>query len=401
MKTSNEDVAGKIATPNSEPKTTQKSEPAPENKNGSFKKVRYALVALGNISQVAVLPGFLNATANSELVAFVSGDPKKLKKLAAKYKVKNCYSYEQYDDCLRSGKIDAVYISLPNNLHREYVVRAARAGIHVLCEKPLGLDERECLYMIRNCRENNVKLMTAYRLHFEQANLEAAKIIQSGKIGEPRFFNSLFSMQAKKGIRTSKKMGGGTLYDIGIYCINAARYLFRAEPQEAFAYSVHGTDARFKEVDEMTLATLRFPKDCLASFTCSFGAADKAVYEVVGTKGSLRMTQAYEFSEAMEMELTVRKKTTKRSFEKRDQFGPEIIYFSDCVLNNKEPEPSGWEGLRDVHIICSLYESAHKGHPIKLTAFQPRHKFPDSRQEIHRPARQPLMGLVHADHPHR
>jgi predicted dehydrogenase len=369
------------------------------NGNRHPRRVRYALVALGHISQNAVLPGFLNAKKNSEVTALISDDPKKMKELSEIYKVPHCYSYDRYDECLRSGEVDAVYIALPNDMHREFTARAAQAGVHVLCEKPMALDERECLNMIRVCDENNVKLMIAYRLHFERANLEAINVIKSGAIGEPRFFNSLFSMQVKEGIRTRRENGGGTLYDIGIYCINAARYLFRAEPLEVFAFSEYGHDQRFHEVDEMTSATLRFPGQRLATFTSSFGAGDEAMYEVVGTRGKLRMYQAYEYSEGIEMEITDEQgRTKKKSFKKRDQFGPELIYFSDCILKDREPEPSGVEGLCDVHVICSLYESACKGIPISLENFQRRRR-PSMRQEIQRPFRKPLE-KVHSAPPH-
>lgn len=369
-------------------------------RNGAHpRKIRYALVALGHISQNAVLPGFLNAKANSELTALVSDDPKKMKELSETYQVPHCYSYDDYEKCLHSGQVDAVYLALPNNLHREFTLRTARAGIHVLCEKPMGLNERECRDMIRVCGENRVKLMIAYRLHFERANLEAIHVIKSGAIGEPRFFNSLFSMQAKEGIRTRAETGGGTVYDIGIYCINAARYLFQAEPLEVFAFSEFGHDRRFREVDEMTAATLRFPGQRLATFTSSFGAADEATYEVVGTRGKLRMHQAYEYSEGIEMEITDEQgRVKKKSFKKRDQFGPELIYFSDCILKNREPEPSGVEGLCDVRVICALYQSARKGMPITLEKFQRRRR-PTLRQEIRRPFRKPLE-KVHTRSPH-
>src|ERR1700753_2239095 len=139
----------------------------------SKKKVRYAVVGLGDIAQGAVLPGFRNATANSELVALISDDPKKLRQLEKIYRVQDTCGYDGYDVFLRNGKLDAVYLCLPNHLHREYAVRAANAGIHVLSEKPLAMTEDECTDIIRACAENKVKLMTAYRLHFERANLEA------------------------------------------------------------------------------------------------------------------------------------------------------------------------------------------------------------------------------------
>ena len=349
------------------------------------RKVRYAVIGLGHIAQVAVLPAFANARKNSTLAALVSDDPVKLRELSRAYKVPRTFSYDEYEACLRSGAVDAVYIALPNNQHREFALRAAKAGVHVLCEKPLALDEEECHDIIRVCAENRVKLMTAYRLHFERANLEAIRLLQAGTIGEPRIFNSLFTMQIKDGnIRLKKALGGGTLYDIGIYCINAARYLFRAEPTDVFAYSANNGERRFREVDEMTSAVLRFPEERLASFTTSFGATDTAVYDIVGTRGTLRVKQAYEHSEGIEMEITVNGRTKKRSYPKRDQFGPELIYFSDCVLKNKEPEPSGIEGLLDVHIIQSLLKSARHGMSIKIQDLRRRRR-PSLRQQIYRP----------------
>jgi glucose-fructose oxidoreductase len=187
------------------------------------KKIRYAVVGLGYIAQNAVLPAFAHAR-NSELTALVSDNPTKLKKLSKKYCVPHTYSYEEYSECLESGEVDAVYIALPNHMHRAYTEAAARAGVHVLCEKPMAVTEEDCQAMIAAAEKNNIKLMIAYRLHFEEANLRAVELVQSGKLGEPRVFDSVFTMQVKPGnVRLQKEKGGGTLYDIGIYCINAAR----------------------------------------------------------------------------------------------------------------------------------------------------------------------------------
>jgi predicted dehydrogenase len=348
------------------------------------KKIRYAVVGLGHIAQVAMLPAFKHARRNCELAALVSGDAKKLQVLAQKYHVRNAVSYDQYDALLRSGDIDAVYIALPNNLHAEYSIRAARAGIHVLCEKPMAVTAKECAAMIQAARKHNVKLMIAYRLHFEEANLKAVQIVKSGKIGETRFFNSLFSLQVKDGnIRTQENLGGGTLYDLGIYCINAARYLFQAEPQEVFAYSANNGERRFREIDEMTGAVLRFPDDRIATFISSFGAADVASYEIVGTKGRLRVDPAYEYVMALRHQLTVSDRTFSRTFAKRDQFAPELLYFSDCIIKDREPEPSGTDGLADVRVIESLYRSAVVRKPIKLAIKAPG-KRPTLKQEIRR-----------------
>src|SRR3954451_4216939 len=349
-------------------------------------KVRYAVVGLGHIAQVAVLPAFAHAE-NSELTALVSGDSEKLEKLGRKHKVKSRFSYEQYDQCLQSGLVDAVYIALPNHLHREYSERAARAGIHVLCEKPMAVTEEDCRSMIRTAEEHDVKLMVAYRLHFEEANLKAIDIVQSGKLGEPRLFDSVFTMTVKEGdIRLNpRELGGGTLYDIGIYCINAVRNLFGAEPMEVVAFSANCGDERFQQCEETTSCILRFPgRERLATFTCSFGAADVSTYRVVGSKGEVVMEPAYEYADELEQKVTVEGRTRTKTFAKRDQFAPELISFSESILTGNAPEPSGWEGLADVRIIRALYRSADTGQPVTLEPFS-RDERPSMEQELRRP----------------
>src|SRR3954454_3559035 len=156
----------------------------PHTASPTSEKVRYAVVGLGHIAQVAVLPAFAHA-GNSELAALVSSDSEELEKLGRKYKIKYNFSYEQYDECLQSGQVDAVYIALPNHLHQQYSERVARAGVHVLCEKPMAVTEEDCLSMIRTAEEHKVKLMVAYRLHFEEANLKAIDLVQGGRLVDP------------------------------------------------------------------------------------------------------------------------------------------------------------------------------------------------------------------------
>jgi predicted dehydrogenase len=351
------------------------------------RKIRYAVVGLGHIAQVAVLPAFTHARGNSQLTALVSDDRQKLKTLAHRYNVDYVFSYREYGDCIRSGAVDAVYIALPNHLHADYSIRAAKAGIHVLCEKPMAVTERECRAMIRAAEQGGIKLMIAYRLHFEKANMTAVELVRSGKLGDARFFSSSFAMQVRPdNIRTEKEKGGGTLYDIGIYCINAARYLFGAEPIEVVAFSsANKTDKRFHEVDEMTSAVLRFADGRLAMFTASFGAADVATYRVVGTKGDVRLDQAYEYVYPIDLYATIKGKTRKQIFRKGDQFAPELIYFSDCILNDKTPEPSGIEGMADVRIIEALYRSTQRRRLVKVEAVRQVQR-PSMKQTKRRPA---------------
>ena len=345
------------------------------------KQIRYAVVGLGHIAQVAVLPAFANARRNSRLVGLVSGDAVKRAELARKYSVEHRWSYEQYDECLKSGAIDAVYVCLPNSLHHEYALRAARAGVHVLCEKPMALQEDECLRMGEAARAARVRLMVAYRLHFERANLEAIEVLRSGRLGEPRLFSSTFVTPVEPGnIRVRRDTGGGVLYDIGIYCINAARSLFRDEPIEVQATTAGALD----QVEEAVTGWLRFPGNRLASFSCSFGAAKVSEYRVVGTKGDLCVEPAYDYARPLKHRLTLDGETRERRYAKRDQFAPELLYFSDCILLNREPEPGAEEGLADVRVIRALYRSAETGQPVELGPFERRDR-PSLEQEIRRP----------------
>ena len=227
---------------------------------------------------------FRNARRNSELVALISDDERKLKTLGRRYKVPYVVTYEQADALFRTGEVDALYIALPNDMHAEWAIRGANAGLHVLCEKPMATNSADCERMIEACRHNDVKLMVAYRLHFERANLEVADLVRKRRIGDAKLFDSQFAMQVHEGnIRTQAERGGGPEWDIGIYCINAARYVLADEPTEVWATAVNSGDRRFREVAETVSAIMRFSDDRIATFVCSFGMADRSRYEVVGT----------------------------------------------------------------------------------------------------------------------
>ena len=363
------------------------------------KKVRYGVVGLGYFAQIAVLPAFAHAGKNSELAALVSNDPTKLAELGEKYGVELRGSYEDFDHMLATGQLDAVYIVLPNNMHCDFTCRAAKAGVHVLCEKPMAVTEDECLQMIDACDESRVKLMIAYRLHFEAANLKSIEVARSGEIGDLRFFSSDFSQQVQEGnIRLQRDLGGGMLYDLGVYCINAARYLFRDEPTEVFAYSANNGEERFREVDEMTSAVLRFPNERLATFTTSFGSGDLSCYQIMGTKGHVRLDPAYDFDAKLKQQVTVEGSSRQKTFSKKDQVAAELLYFSDCVLKDKQPEPDGWEGLADVRVVRALYRSTDVGESVKLGPFERRRR-PGVEQEIDQPSSWFKPDLVHAASP--
>jgi len=362
------------------------------------KQVRYAVVGLGHIAQVAMLPAFAHAD-NSKLVALVSGDPKKAKTLSRKYRVP-AFQYDDFEQAVAEQEIEAVYIALPNTQHRAFTERAARAGVHVLCEKPMATSEKDCRAMIAACERADVRLMIAYRLHFAPAHLKAIQLARAGKLGDLRFFSSVFGSQVKPdNIRTDPKDGGGPLRDLGVYCINAARYLFDDEPTEVRATTASKRgDKRFARVEEMASAVLCFPGERVAQFTCSFGSAKVASLELVGTKGTLRIEPAYGYTVPLKWRLAIDDKTQERTFPKGDQFAPELVHFSECVRKRKKPEPDGYEGLADVRIVEAIFKSAKSGRAVKIEPVTPQKRIRPSQALKRPPVRKPSLVRTAAPH---
>lgn len=345
------------------------------------KKIRYAVIGAGNIAQVAVLPAFKHAQSNSELVAVISGDSEKRLQLSKLYNLDLFGDYDDLELVLEQGAIDALYVATPNALHKRYALQAAALGVHVLCEKPLALTVADCEEIAQACNLAGVKLMVAYRLHFEAANLGALELVKSGKIGDPRVFESVFSHVVRPGdIRQRPSMGGGAVYDLGVYCINAARNLFRDEPVLVFATAQYRNG-----VDDTTTAILRFPHDRVAHFTVSNSTAAISSYRIAGTEGDLRVEPAYEYFDKLEHHLTIDGQTSHESFAKRDQFAPELECFSRCILENREPEPNVEEAIDDLRVVEAILESASSGKPVPLAPRQ-RARRPSSSQEAKKPA---------------
>jgi len=359
-------------------------------------RLRIAVIGQGYFAQSAVLPA-IEQLDDVELAALVSASHHKLDELGDRYDVKTRCTYDELDELLASGRVDAVYVAVPNDLHCETTMVAARHGVHVLCEKPMAPTEAECMQMIRACSHRHVKLMVAYRLHFESANLIAIEIVRSGEIGDPRLFSSVFTLQVREGnTRVQARRGAGPLYDLGVYCVNAARYLFRAEPVEISALRLAGADPRFASIEEAYTVTMRFPGERIGQFTCSFGAHSCDHYEVVGTEGLLTLDNAYEYAEEMKLHVESSHGSKTRTFEKRDQIAAEIEYFARCVRDDIDPEPSGWEGLADIRILQAIQTSARFGRAVTIEPV-PRPRRPDLSQEIAVPGHpQPALVDVHA-----
>ena len=362
--------------------------------------LRFAVVGLGYIAQNAMLPAFTHARGRCRLTALVSGTPAKLAPLAKRYKAESTWSYDDYDAALASDAFDAVYLSLPNHLHREYAVRAAEAGKHVLCEKPMALTVEDCDTMIEAARASGVRLMVGYRLHFDPVNLWAVDVARSGQLGELHAFTSSFATPVRPGnIRVKRETGGGTLWDIGIYCVNAARYLFRAEPVEAFARTSTVRRQSGFEVEDMSSAILRFPDGKLAEFWTSFVSSDVATYTLHGSRGRLRVDAAYEYAKPRNTTLVIDDESTRRRHPVHDQFAAELLYFADCVRHGTDPVPSGREGRTDVAILSALYESARTGVPVRLEGLSPGAR-PGPELAITRPALRHEPELVAVTQPH-
>jgi len=338
------------------------------------KRVGYALVGLGNISQRAVLPAFRHSR-KAKLAAVVSSDLKKAKRLAAAFGASSWYTYDDYDRCLANPDVDAVFIATDNGTHARYSVRAAEAGRHVLCEKPMANTVEECQRMIRACRDNKVRLMIAYRKYFEPASLALKKLITSDKLGKLKIIHSAFTIFLPPNNKVPtwhldyQSAGGGSLVDVGIYCINTIRWLTGLEPAEANAYSWTTDPARFSSVEENIGFQLKFPGGLLAQASASFGAAQANFIKVFGEKGWASLDPAFAYDEERRLFGKIGGRWFEKRFKIMDEFALELDAFADSIRRGRDPEPDGREGMRDVVAMNAIYQAARKGRwvPIKFS----------------------------------
>jgi len=333
----------------------------------SQQPVGYAMVGLGRISMGHFMPGLKDAK-QSKLVGLVSGHRDKAEKNAAEYGLPTAaiYNYQNFDGIRDNRQIDAVYIALPNNMHAEYVIRAAKAGKHVLCEKPMATSIEDCQAMIKACREANVKLMIAYRCQLEPTNLRAIQLIRDGKLGVIQAIESAngFNIRAGEWRLNKKIAGGGPLMDVGVYSLNATRYLTGEEPQVLSAYSsVIDKDGRFNEVEENLGWTMKFPSGIVASCNTTYGANMNGYYRVHGSRGVINVESAFPYEgQHLTAEFSGGEKLDEPNPAKDPgQFTRQADYFANCILNNTEPKMNGQEGLRDIQYCAQIYKSAGVG----------------------------------------
>jgi predicted dehydrogenase len=336
------------------------------------RKLGWAVVGIGRLAVNQILPALGNCRS-SKVTALVSGRPEKASHMARLYGVdaRHVYSYERYDDIANDPAVDVVYVALPNSMHAEYTIRALKAGKHVLCEKPMATTPLECEQMIAAARAADRKLMIAYRLHYEPFNRELMRIAR-----DPSEMGAARIVEAEAGFpigdpgqwRLRKKMaGGGSLMDIGIYALQAARYLAGEEPVEVSAM-IHSTpnDPRFVEVEETVTFQLRFPGGILATCISSYGTLLNRV-RVFKTQGSAELAPALFYS-GQRLHIYRGNSVEERELPRVDHFGAEMDHFSECVMSGKEPDTPGEEGLRDLRIMAAIYESAAGGGLVKLAS---------------------------------
>ncbi len=338
-------------------------------------RVGYAIVGLGELTLGQIMPAF-GSCKNSKPVALVSGHPDKAQKVAAQYDIdpKNIYTYQNFDDIKNNPEIDAVYIVLPNAMHEEFVIRAAKAGKHVLCEKPMTVSSKSAEKMIAACKAAGKKLMVAYRIQYEPNNRQMMQFTRQQKFGKVKVITStnVQNIGDPKQWRLHKDLsGGGSLPDIGLYDINTNRFLLGEEPYMVTA-STFSTpnDPRFKEVEEAVMFQMYFPSGAIANNTCSYGAHNSKHYRCYADNGGwFGMDPAFDYKGLMpEASQAMGKVESKMQpkLQEQNQFALEIDHFSECVIENKEPYTPGEEGLQDQKIMEAIYEAARTNKPVHL-----------------------------------
>jgi predicted dehydrogenase len=314
------------------------------------------------------MPAF-GLTKQSRPHALVSGHADKANKVADTYGIdrKRVYNYDNFDRIADDPSIEVVYVILPNHMHAEFTIRALKAGKHVLCEKPMAVTPDECRQMIDAAKAANKKLMVAYRLRYEPHTQTAIGLLREKKLGEVRSFSAA-NMQNTKApdIRLSKKTAGGPLGDVGIYCLNAARYMTGLEPIEVSGM-LHQPDGepRFAEVPEQLVWTMRFPNGILAHCACGFGSEVSRHLRVDCREGFLEMENAFAYRN--QKLLTFQNKgLTQHQIDPVDHFAAEMDYFSGCVLRDENPITSGEEGLQDMLIIDAINTACAERRSVQI-----------------------------------
>jgi predicted dehydrogenase len=366
-----------IKLPPLEAPTDPKASPFP-NPDAPEQRVGFAIVGLGHLTLAEILPAFGQAK-HCKPVALVSGDADKMAKVAKQYGIKasSCYSYANYDKLKDNPEVEVIYIVLPNSMHHEFTIRGAKAGKHILCEKPMATSSKECEEMIAACQKAGKKLMIAYRIQYEPLNRQAQKMVRDKTYGKTKLIQMVNTQnQAHDQQWRHKKAlaGGGSLPDVGLYCLNTTRFLLGEEPTEVSAqiYTTPGDD-RFKEIEENVSFTLRFPSGVISQCMTGYGSFNAKSYAVHAETGTIKMDPAFTY-QGLKQELkhapNGKQMTEQPDNPNKQQFALEMDHMAECVRQNKTPYTPGEEGLQDQRIMEAIYQSAKENKPVKITTGQ-------------------------------
>ncbi|ULH17113.1 Gfo/Idh/MocA family oxidoreductase (plasmid) [Deinococcus sp. KNUC1210] len=334
------------------------------------RRVGFAVVGLGELSAEEIIPA-LRTSQHAYLAAVVTAEPDKGRAFAAAAGLKDsdAYTYEQFGELAQRDDVQAVYIVLPNNLHREYVEQAARMGKHVLCEKPLASNTQDAEAIVKACHDAGVKLMVAYRIQYTPHHWAAKHAIAAGKLGAIKLMDSIHTQvedDPSVWRLNLEQAGGGPLPDVGIYSLNTLRFLTGLEPEWVFAAQYQPTDdPRFKEVEESVSFMLGFPGGLIANCLTSYGADKTTTVRVLGDQGTAVLDPAFPYV-GLKLRLIDKKGETTPSFPDYDQFGLEVDHFAQCIQQGKEPYTPGEEGVQDHRLMDAIYESARSGKRVEV-----------------------------------
>jgi predicted dehydrogenase len=363
---------------------------APEKTPGPFEaqpqRVGYAIVGLGHLAINQILPAF-GRSKYSKPVALVSGDRQKAAKLATQYGIKSTslYNYQTYDQLALNPEVQVIYIVLPNSMHAEFVLRGAKAGKNILCEKPMATNVHDCERMIAACNDAKVKLMIAYRQQYEPMNRAIVNMVRQGRLGKLRSFVASNAQNQGNPSQWRQKLalsGGGCLPDVGIYCLNAARFLANEEPLEVWGVTYQPKDdPRFAQVEATCSFTLMFSSGLIASCNSGYAAHHSQFLRIEGDKGWAELSPAFGYSG---LKLRTGKLDggeeiiIEPSIEAVDQFAQEMDHMSLCIQRNLPVLTPGEEGLQDQRIIEAIYHAAKTTTSVKLAPPPKPTRGPDS-----------------------
>ena len=337
-------------------------------------RLGFAVVGLGELALGEILPAFAQCKY-ARLAALVSGDPAKAATVAGQYGVaaEHIYDYKNFDRIAQDPTVDVVYIVLPNSMHLEYTVRAAKAGKHVLCEKPMATSSKDCAEMIAACESAARQLMIAYRMQYEPYNNELIRLSRSGQYGSIRLIEAANGQNQAQNTQWRHRKalaGGGSLPDVGIYCLNAARYITGLEPTQVTAQILSDeSDIRFTEVEDRVNFQLRFPTGILASCQSFYSGHESRRLRVTYETGWVDLDPAFAYR-GLRMKVNEAKGsqdvTREIKLPEKSHFALEMDHMAERTLQKARTRTPGEEGMQDMKIIEAIYRAAREGRPVDL-----------------------------------